>query len=147
MKEIKFCPYCKEHEVVISSDGTYYHCNSCESDFDEDEFEHELLRQQISCVCSGEEATEEKPIDCTKDGALLTIGSEEAQGLSELEKPRVIGVFQDFEGIVWVNIEGIDEPQEADMLSTSDLQTILDWLEENYGVVTSTDFCWVYNPR
>ena len=147
MKEIQVCPFCKEHDVIISNDGTFYHCNSCDCDFDEDGYEHELLRQQIRCVCSGEEATEEKPIDCTKDGALLTIGDDETQGLSDLEKPRVTGVFQDFEGIVWVNIEGVNEPQEADMLSTSDLQNILDWLEENYGSVTATDFCWVYNAH
>ena len=147
MKEIQVCPFCKEHDVIISNDGTFYHCNSCDCDFDEDGYEHELLRQQISCVCSGEDATEENPIDCTKDGALLTIGDDEAQGLSDLDKPRVMGVFQDSEGIVWVNIEGVNEPQEADMLSTSDLQNILDWLEENYGSVTATDFCWVYNAH
>lgn len=146
MKVIMSCPFCNEqHCVTIDGDG--YHCTSCEFDFTEDDCDHELLRQQISCVCSGEEATEEAPIDCTKDGALLTIGDDESQGLSDLEKTRVVGVFQDFEGVVWVNIEGIDEPQEADMLSTSDLQTILDWLEENYGVVTPTEFMWVYNPR
>ena len=135
MKVIMTCPFCgEEHCVVI--DGNNYHCTSCEYDFTEDDYEHELLRQKIGCVCSGEEATEEKPIDCAKDGALLTIGDDGAQGLSELDKPRVMGVFQDSEGIVWVNIEGIDEPQEVDMLSTSDLQNILNWLEENYGVVT-----------
>lgn len=134
MKVIMTCPFCgEEHCVVI--DGNNYHCTSCEYDFTEDDYEHELLRQKISCVCSGEEATEEKPIDCTKDGALLTIGDDEAQGLGDLEKPRVMGVFQDFDGVVWVNIEGVDEPQEADMLSTSDLQNILNWLEENYGYV------------
>ena len=135
MKEIQVCPFCKEHDVIISNDGTFYHCNSCDSDFTEDDYEHELLRQKIACVCSSEKATEDEPIDCVKDGALLTIGDDEAQGLSELEKTRVIGVFQDSEGIVWVNIEGIDEPQEVDMLSTSDLQNILNWLEENYGYV------------
>lgn len=146
MKVIMTCPFCHEqHCVTIEGDG--YHCTSCEYDFTEDDYEHELLRQQISCVCSGEEATEEKPIDCTKNNAILTIGSEEAQGISELEKPQVTSVFQDYEGIVWVNIEGNNEPVEADGLTTSDLQSILDYLEENYGIVTATDLCWVYNAK
>lgn len=140
MEYIEICPFCKEHKVVISNDNTFYHCNGCETDFTEDDVEHELLRQQISCVCSGEEATEEKPIDCTKDGTMLIIGNSEAQGLSELEKPQVTSVFQDYDGIVWVNIYGSNEPIEVDDLDTLDLQNILDYLQENYGYVTATDY-------
>jgi hypothetical protein len=142
------CPYCKEHNLVVSTNEngeTIYHCNECECDFTEDDFKHEIYRQRISCVCGGEESEEENPIDCTI-GTMLIIGEDEAQGLSDLEKPRVIGVFE-IDGVVWVNIEGYDEPMEADMLDTSDLKAIDEWLEENYGDVIATDFCYCYYPK
>ena len=127
MKVIMKCPFCgEEHCVTIEGNG--YHCTSCEYDFTEDEYKHELLRQQISSVCEGENATEENPIDCTKDGEMLIIGEDDAQGLSDLEKPQVKSVFQDCEGIVWVNIIGCKEATEADDLTTSDLETIINWL-------------------
>ena len=144
MEEIKVCPYCKEHDVV--KNGKSYHCNSCDSDFTENDFIHEILRQKISCVCGGEEATEENPIDCTIGGEMLVIEGE-AQGLSTLEMSRVVGLFQDYEGIVWVNIEAYNEPIEVDSLATSDLQAIFDWLEENYGNVVATDYFWAYYKK
>lgn len=139
MKVIAECPFCGGvHCIVETSEG--YHCTTCEYDFSEDDLQHELLRKKISCVCSGEKATEEKPIDCTKDDTILIIGNSEAQGLRELEKPQVTSVFQDYDGIVWVNIYGSNEPIEADDLDTLDLQNILDYLQENYGYVTATDY-------
>lgn len=128
MKVIAECPFCGGvHCIVETSEG--YHCTTCEYDFSEDDLQHELLRKKISCVCSGENATEENPIKCD-----VIIDGDEAQGLSELEKPQVTSVFQDHDGIVWVNIYGSNEPIEADMLSTLDLQNILDYLQENMVV-------------
>ena len=128
MKVIAECPFCGGvHCIVETSEG--YHCTTCEYDFSEDDLQHELLRKKISCVCSGENATEENPIKCD-----VIIGGDEAQGLRELEKPQVTSVFQDHDGIVWVNIYGSNEPIEADMLSTLDLQNILDYLQENMVV-------------
>lgn len=128
MKVIAECPFCGGvHCIVETSEG--YHCTTCEYDFSEDDLQHKLLRKKISCVCSGENATEENPIKCD-----VIIGGDEAQGLSELEKPQVTSVFQDHDGIVWVNIYGSNEPIEADMLSTLDLQNILDYLQENMVV-------------
>ena len=128
MKVIAECPFCGGvHCIVETSEG--YHCTTCEYDFSEDDLQHELLRKKISCVCSGENATEENPIKCD-----VIIGGDEAQGLSELENPQVTSVFQDHDGIVWVNIYGSNEPIEADMLSTLDLQNILDYLQENMVV-------------
>lgn len=128
MKVIAECPFCGGvHCIVETSEG--YHCTTCEYDFSEDDLQHELLRKKISCVCSGENATEENPIKCD-----VIIGGDEAQGLSELEKPQVTSVFQDHDGIVWVNIYGSNEPIEADMLYTLDLQNILDYLQENMVV-------------
>jgi ribosomal protein L37AE/L43A len=119
MEEIKICPFCKEHDIIISNG--MYHCPSCGRGFTDDDAEHELIRQKISCVCSGEEATEDNPI-------IIENGT----------------IFQDEEGIVWINANGDAEPTEIDMLTTSELQDIINWLEENYGNVVGTEYFWVY---
>lgn len=76
--------------------------------------------------------TEENPIVCDKEGSmLLTIGHDEAMGLSELELPQVTQIFQDQEGILWLKLYGENEPREVDDLSVSDLKDILEWMEEN----------------
>jgi hypothetical protein len=137
MKEIKVCPFCgAENTVIISNDKTFYHCNNCETDFTEDDLVHEILRQRISSICSDEEATEDHPLDCTKGKTMLVIGDDEAMGLSELDKPQVINVFNDYEAIVWVTLYGYNEPIELDSLSTSDLKNILEWLETEYSYNT-----------
>ena len=46
-----------------------------------------------------------------------------AMGLSELEKPEVTSMFQDHEGIIWVQIYGMAEPIELDDVA-------LDWQVE-----------------
>ena len=117
--EDKICPFCKEHDIIISNDA--YHCPSCGRDFTDDDAGHELLRQKISCVCSGEEATEDNPI-------IIENGT----------------IFQDEEGIVWINANGDAEPTEIDVLTTSELQGIINWLEENYGNVVGTEYFWAY---
>lgn len=130
MKLKMTCPFCGEdHCIVETKNG--YHCTSCEYDFTDDDLEHEELRKKISCVCSAHYASEEKPIDCTK-GFLLTIGDDEAMGLSELEKPQVSSIFHDNEGVVWIKMVGEEEPKEVDSLTTSDLKAILTWLEEDW---------------
>lgn len=111
------------------------------------ELEHERLRQMISCVCSGEYATEENPLDCTKNNTMLTIGEDEAQGLSSLEQPQVTSVFQDQEGIVWVNIYGCNEPMETDDLTNNDLKCIVDYLTENFGNIIDNNGFWVYEKN
>lgn len=121
MEEIKVCPFCKENDVIISNDT--YHCNSCDRDFDEDDYNHEILRQKISCVCSGEYATEDSPII--------------------VDNGTMIKIFQDEEGILWA-VEDNKEPIEVDTLETSTLQEIFDFLEKKYGVVVATDFFWAY---
>ena len=93
---------------------------------------HEILRRKISAICSQYFATEENPIICDKEGSmLLTIGHDEAMGLSELELPQVTQIFQDQEGILWLKLYGESEPREIDDLSVSDLKDILEWMEEN----------------
>ena len=93
---------------------------------------HEDLRRLISAFCSAFYASETNPINCNVEGCdLLTIGHDDAMGLSELEMPQIEGIFHDCEAIVWVVLVGNDEPMEVDDLSTSDLENILAWLENN----------------
>lgn len=97
--------------------------------------EHENLRQKISSLCSayGAEHGEGTPIDCTVGSTDLIIGEDESQGLSDAEKPHVTSVFQDQEGILWITIGDYKDPLELDNLSTSDLKTILEWIEKEYN--------------
>ena len=129
MKLKMVCPFCGGENCVIQVDPGY-HCTTCEYDFTDDDIRHEELRQKISCICSGNYATENRPIDCTK-GSMLTIGDDEAMGLSELDKPQVTGIFHDPEGIVWITMYGDPDPKEIDDLTTSDLAKILDWLGDS----------------
>lgn len=129
MNEKMICPFCGGENCVIQVDPGY-HCTTCNYDFTDDDIRHEELRQKISCACSGNYATEDSPIDCTK-GSMLTIGDDEAMGLSELDKPQVTGIFHDPEGIVWITMYGDPDPKEIDDLTTSDLAKILDWLGDS----------------
>ena len=96
---------------------------------------HERLRRKISSFCSALYATEESPIKCdVEEHIMLTIGHDEAMGLSELELPQVTEIFHDHEAIVWVRILGEDEPIELDELPTSDLEDILKWFEEELHI-------------
>lgn len=120
MKVIMTCPFCgDEHCIVETENG--YHCTSCEYDFTEDDYQHEQLRQKISCLCSANNATEDNPIKCD-----VIVGEDESQGLSDSEKPHVIGIFHDSEGVVWANIKWYAEPYEVDNLTTSDLKTLVE---------------------
>jgi hypothetical protein len=66
----------------------------------------------------------------------IIIGENEAMGLSTLQMPRVIGVFQEpTEGIIWFYIEG-DCLVEFDDMETNDLINILNTLKEQYNVET-----------
>lgn len=97
--------------------------------------EHEKLRRKISSVCSALYATEQSPIKCDEEEhMMLTIGHDEAMGLSELELPQVTEIFHDYEGIVWVKVLGEGEPRELDELSTSDLKDIFKWIEEELHI-------------
>ena len=134
MKEIKVCPFCGEEETIVVS-GNSYHCNCCERNFTIDDFKHEILRQKISSICSAEFATEENPISCVSDDVMeLHIEGidEEAQGLSESEKPQVTNIFLDGEGIVWATIDG--DVIDIDDLLTISLEEILEWLEDELSI-------------
>ena len=138
MKLVKQCPFCGHERVVLEredEDQNYYHCPECEYDFSDEDVEHELLRQKVSSICSALEAAEEHPIDCSNFDTELHIDLDEvAQGLSEMEKPQLLSVFQDFEGIVWIITDFNNEPIELDDILTDSIREILVYLEENLNM-------------
>lgn len=82
----------------------------------------EQLRRKLSAILM--DTSEESPMKCE-----IIIGESEACGLSTLEMPTVVSVFQmPTEGIIYFQIEGMDEPMEFDDIPTQDLCTILNEL-------------------
>ena len=89
------------------------------------------------------EADEEHPIDCTADNLMechISGIDEEAQGLSENEKPLVTKIFHDFDAVVWVVVNG--EDIEADDLITSSLRDIVIWLESEFENIKKRIIVW-----
>lgn len=125
MKEIKECPYCGSKELIM--DGDYYFCKECENFIHHNTLEFEDLRHKISAVISSVYGSEDNPLVCKTP---ITIGEDESQGLSESEKPKVISMFHDNEGIVWFNIEYYEEPVEFDKLTLSDVKSIWNKINE-----------------
>lgn len=78
----------------------------------------EVLRKKFSALLM--HTSEENPIECS-----IKIGEEEAMGLSSLELPEVIKVFQHpTEGIIYFLIDGMEDYMEFDDLSITDLEII-----------------------
>ena len=68
----------------------------------------EELRHNLSLLLMDTNIT--NPVNCD-----IIIGEEEAIGLSSLEMPKIVSIFQEpSEGIIWFQIEGIDELKEFD---------------------------------
>ena len=85
--------------------------------------ETEKIRGKISALLI--DTDEDNPIDLSGD--YLTIGEDDAQGISSLELPRIMSIFQvPGEGTIWVNIEGMDEPFDTDHLTLDELKRILE---------------------
>lgn len=129
MEKIDICPFCAS-EQVNESNGTYY-CAECKREFTNNDVEFESIRHEVSAILFNEDATEGNPIGCDNYNDYLVIGDDEAQGISELEKPHITQIFQDCDGIIWVEIEGTSDYTEFDDLSLSDARIILTWLKEN----------------
>lgn len=86
----------------------------------------EELRHKLSLLLMDTNAT--NPVNCD-----IIIGEEEAIGLSSLEMNRIVSIFQELsEGIIWFQIEGIDELKEFDdmydMLSKEDWNRVIEQL-------------------
>lgn len=126
MNEKPRCPYCGENDAVVEWFNDGYRCIDCNYVFDKEEAEWEDLRRQLKVFLAGTD--EEHPIECR-----ITIGHDEAMGLSELELPTVIKCFEDYEGIIWFFIEGTDDYVEIDepyYFSPTDLKDIINGLKE-----------------
>ena len=119
MKQRTICPYCGSEHLEWHESGENYYCLGCGNYFTEKEAEFEDIRHELSALVM--DTDEEHPVQCE-----VTIGEDEAQGLSSLELPLVVGVFQDCYAQIWVNIYGMDEPMEFDDLPLNDVKNILD---------------------
>lgn len=131
---LKYCLFCGGTNSLIVAEDTY-HCNTCNTDFSFEDFEHEILRQKISAVCSFFKATEENPLNCVQEDEIelhISGVDEVAQGLSESLKPQVENIFQDPEGVVWITIDG--EVIELDNILTDSMAEILEWLIDVYNI-------------
>ena len=83
--------------------------------------EFEDLRHKISAMISADYGSEVSPLVCKEP---IIIGEDEAQGLSDAEKTKVVSMFHDQEGIVWLNLEYTEEPIEFDDITLSDARAI-----------------------
>lgn len=128
--EIKTCPFCGSENIIL--DGDHYVCQNkdCERYIYEDTPKLEDLRHKISAMISSVCGDEENPFVFAEP---IVIGEEEAQGLSDAEKPKVVSMFHDYEGIVWFNLEHYDEPIEFDDLTLADIKAIWDGIN-NFAI-------------
>lgn len=78
----------------------------------------ENIRRKLSAILM--DTKEEHPLDCN-----ILIGQDEVFGLSSLQMPKIIRLFQQpSEGIIWAVIEGYEQPVEFDDLTDDDVKNI-----------------------
>ena len=109
MEERTICPYCGSEHLEWHKKGDNYYCLGCGKD----------VRHELSALIM--DTTEEEPFSCE-----VTIGEDDACGLSSLELPLVVGIFQDCYACIWVNIYGMSEPMNFDDLTLNDVKSILE---------------------
>ena len=88
---------------------------------DEENIEFEDLRHKISTMISAVYGSEENPLVCEEP---IIIGEDEAQGLNDAEKAKVVSMFHDQEGIIWFNLENVDKSIEINKLTLNDVKKI-----------------------
>lgn len=104
--------------------------NKNENDINEMMF---ILRESIrhfisSRVCG---STEDEPYECD-----ILVGEEEAQGLSEAEKIRYDRIFEDNEGIIWLYLQGTDEPMKLDDIPIeTQVEIVNEWENSRYRML------------
>lgn len=85
----------------------------------------EKLRRRLSAILM--DTDEQHPMECN-----VLIGESEAQGLSSLELPVVVSVFQQpSEGIIWFNIYGCKDSIEFDDMNLEDIVKVINYFEGN----------------
>jgi hypothetical protein len=136
------CPWCgsaqTEHVDDTAPEGDGFRCSGCGRHFDRDDFQREPLRRRISSLLDGTD--ESHPLRCS-----VTIGEDEACGLSSLELPEVVSAFQvPGEGTIWFHIYGDNDPETGkerytafDDLSLSDIRAIQSGLIEQQSAHTN----------
>ena len=73
------------------------------------------------------DTNEQQPMQCR-----YVVGDAYSWGLSTLEMPTITSMFQEpSEGIIWLQFEGEQEPREFDDMEKSDLEELLNDLEED----------------
>lgn len=106
--------------------------NNCERYIYEETPQMEAIRHKLSALLM--DTNEENPMLCD---VTLEVG---AQGLSEAEKAKCVSAFQDYEGIIWFNLEGQKEPIEFDDMcydeiinstNLEDVERVLNYLLNN----------------
>lgn len=117
--KIDICPYCGGNNIQYSDRSEHYYCYGCGNIFNDKDAEFEDIRHQLSALIM--DTTEENPLKCE-----VVVGEDDACGLSSLELPLVVGIFQDCYACIWVNIYGMAEPMNFDDLTLNDVKEILD---------------------
>lgn len=118
------CPFCQSSHTTEYCTGTYL-CKDCDHVFDINDVILEPIRHKLSAVLSGRYATEENPMPCD-----ITIGEWDAQGLSTLELPHLVSIFETQDGVIYFNIDGLSEPIEFDSMPLEDLVIIADEINQ-----------------
>ncbi len=117
MKRIEICPFCGAENTIINV-GNEYHCNDCEYDFNDEDAEFEDCRHKVSALVSSVHINEEHPLECD-----IVIG--ETHGLNKASNKHIVGVFHDYEAIVWFKNRGNEELYNFDDLTLSEAQKVL----------------------
>lgn len=82
----------------------------------------ETIRKKLSVILI--DTSEENQLKCN-----IQIGEKEAVGISTLELPTIISIFQQpEEGIIWFEIEGYENYLEFDEIPKYDLINVLKFL-------------------
>jgi len=135
--KIECCPYCKSENFEHMGDEDYwgerhYHCHECDSWFNEDDCEHQLYWENISCLLNG--TSIEEPLVLEETYILPSI-ERESCGLSDSEKLNIDKVHQiEGDGKMYYHFEYTPDTDDYwyDMyeLSTEDLKGLLDHLRK-----------------
>lgn len=120
---VRICPFCGSSETRRAKNEDRWYCSDCECLFDDDDIQREDLRHQLAHILI--DTDEDNQMDCS-----VRVGEEEAQGLSSLELPEVVKIYQiPGDGTIWVKIAGLVNDDDGyvniDELSVLDLKAIL----------------------
>ena len=80
--------------------------------------EFEDCRHKVSALVSSVHINEEHPLECD-----IVIG--ETHGLNKASNKHIVGVFHDYEAIVWFKNRGNEELYNFDDLTLSEAQKVL----------------------